>query len=102
MERRYYIGSLNAEANEYGAIIRNHWRIENSLHWVLDVTFHEDYNRTRKDHGTQNLALLRRLAVSLLKNEKTLKTSNRSKRYNCTLDEDYLLRVLTGAVSPGE
>jgi predicted transposase YbfD/YdcC len=99
VEVRYYIGSLKADAKEYAAIIRDHWRIENSLHWVLDVTFREDYNRTRKDHGPQNLALLRRLAVSLLKKETTLETSVRSKRYNCSLDEDYLLNVLVGAVS---
>jgi predicted transposase YbfD/YdcC len=101
-EVRYYIGSLDAGAKEYAAIIRDHWRIENSLHWVLDVTFREDYNRTRKDHGPENLALLRRLAVSLLKNEKTRQASTRSKRYHCSLDENYLLTVLAGAVSPVE
>jgi predicted transposase YbfD/YdcC len=64
-ELRYYIGSKPGKAKEYARYIRGHGGIENRLHWVLDMVFEEDHNRTRKDHGPENLALLRRLAVSV-------------------------------------
>jgi predicted transposase YbfD/YdcC len=66
-EARYFIGSRKASAKTYGGALRNHWRIENTLHWQLDVSFGEDKNRVSKRHGAENLALLRRLALSLLK-----------------------------------
>jgi len=67
MEIRYFIGSRAATAKEYGQALRNHWSIENNLHWQLDATFQEDKNRVSKRHGAENLALMRRLALSLLK-----------------------------------
>lgn len=79
-----------------GQAVRSHWGIENSLHWVLDVTFAEAQSRIRKDHAPQNFALLRHLAVNLLRQEKTVNSSIAQKRYRAALDNDYLVRVLAG------
>ena len=93
-ETRYFIGSKIAGARTYGKALRNHWGIENGLHWVLDVSFRDDDSRLRKDHGPENFALLRRLAASLLKNETTAKSGVGSKRKEAGWDNDYLLQVL--------
>jgi predicted transposase YbfD/YdcC len=66
--RRYYLASIAMEAQTFAAVVRAHWRIENSLHWVLDVTFDEDRARNRCDHGPENLAVLRKLALNILRN----------------------------------
>jgi predicted transposase YbfD/YdcC len=92
---RYYITSLRASATELAGYIRNHWGIENGLHWVLDVSFREDDSRTRVGHAAANLGLLRRVAVSLLKKADT-KNSIRTRRLKAAWDDDYLLRVLQG------
>jgi predicted transposase YbfD/YdcC len=73
--------------------IRCHWGIENSLHWVLDVTFQEDQSRIRQGHGPENIGLLRRLALNLLKREPS-KQSLRQKRYRAAMDNDFLVKVL--------
>lgn len=65
--RRYYLASAALTPERFAAAVRAHWRIENSLHWVLDTTFDEDRARTRKDHGPENLAILRKLALNLLR-----------------------------------
>ena len=93
---RYYISSLAASAEQLLAVVRSHWSIENSLHWTLDVTFREDQCRVRKDHGPQNMNILRQIGHNLLKNEKTLKVGIQGKRLNAGWDEDYLLKVLLG------
>ena len=93
-ETRFFISSLPPKVKAFARAVRSHWGIENSLHWVLDVTFREDGSRLRKDHGPENLALLRRLAVSLLKREKGSKLSLAAKRKAAGWDDDYLLEVL--------
>ena len=79
------------------AMIRQHWDIENKLHWSLDVTFNEDRSRIRKDNAPENMAALRRLALNLLRQNRSKSISLRQKRLLCSLDEDYLLQVISGA-----
>jgi predicted transposase YbfD/YdcC len=90
-EVRYYISSLTSDAKVLGQAVRSHWGVENSLHWVLDVTFAEDNSRIRKDHAPQNFALLRHLEINLLRQEKTVNSSLAQKRYRAALDNSYLL-----------
>jgi predicted transposase YbfD/YdcC len=93
--RRYYISSLKAENGEWLArLIRNHWSIENSQHWTLDMAFNEDQSRVRKDHGDQNLAVMRRLALGLLRRNKQVKIGAKNKRLKAGRNPDYLLSVL--------
>ena len=92
----FYITSLAADATVVARAIRSHWGIENSLHWVLDVTFGEDHNRLRTGHAPENVGLLRRLSLNLLKREPS-KQSIAMKRYRAAMDNDFLLQVL---VSP--
>ena len=73
-----------------------HWSIENELHWVLDVAFNEDQCRIRRGHGAQNLAVLRHIALNLLKQEKTAKCGIKAKRKKAGLSEQYHLKVLFG------
>jgi predicted transposase YbfD/YdcC len=94
-EIRYYIGSKSGKAKEYARYIRGHWGIENSLHWVLDMVYDEDRNRTRKDHGPENQTFLRRLAISVVKNAKCCKGSIRSKQLQAILDDDVLEGILS-------
>ena len=84
-------------AKQFAAAVRGHWSIENNLHWQLDVTFGEDQCRIRKGHADANFSLLRRQALSLLKNERTTKVGIKNKRLAAALDEHYLLKVLFGA-----
>jgi predicted transposase YbfD/YdcC len=93
-ETHYYISSLANDAESLLQAIRSHWGIENSLHWVLDVAMGEDDSRVRKDHAPQNLGLLRRLALTLLKQETTAKVGVQAKRRKAGWDQDYLLKVL--------
>lgn len=92
-EVRYFIGSRKASARTYGKALRNHWRIENSLHWQLDVNFAEDLNRVTKRNAAENLALLRRLTLSLLKAHPS-KLSIAKKRFAAALDADFLEEIL--------
>ena len=96
IETRYFISSLESEAQELFRAVRKHWAIENSLHWVLDVAFREDHCQIRKDHGAENFAMLRHIAVNLLKREKTAKVGVKIKRNKAGWDTNYLLKVLTG------
>jgi predicted transposase YbfD/YdcC len=97
LEIRYYILSQLLEAKRFGEAVRSHWGIENHLHWQLDVTFHEDANRVRKDNAPANLSILNRTALSLLKNEKSVKHGIAIKRLRAGWDEQYLEKVIAGA-----
>jgi predicted transposase YbfD/YdcC len=92
-ETRFFIGSRKASAKVYGRALRNHWRIENGLHWLLDVTFGEDHNHVSRRHGAENLALVRRLALSLLKQHPD-KRSIACKRLQAALNVEFLEEVL--------
>ena len=94
---RFYLSSLVRSAADFAALIRQHWHFENKLHWSLDVTFNEDRCRIRKDHAPENMAALRRLALNLLRQERSKAISVRQKRLPCSLNEGYLLQVLSGA-----
>lgn len=94
-ETRYYISSLSGNAKEFGRAVRSHWGIENGLHWVLDVVFREDYSRVREGYAAENLAMLRRLALTLIKQEQTARKSVKGRRLKAAWSEDYLLQVLT-------
>ena len=74
--------------------VRSHWGIENGLHWCLDIAFREDDSRVRKGHGAQNLAILRHIALNLLKQERTAKCGIKAKRLKAGWDNAYLLKVL--------
>lgn len=93
IEVRYYIGSKAAGAKAYAEYVRGHWGIENGLHWVLDVSFDEDQSRMRTDHSAENMALLRRLALCLLKKHKK-EGSIRGKRLQSGWDNGMLEEVL--------
>ncbi len=96
VEFRYYIGSKPGTAKEYARYLRGHWGIENSLHWVLDVTSREDRSRIKKENAPESFGLPRRLALCLLKKETTSKRSIKGKRLRASWDESYLQRVLCG------
>jgi predicted transposase YbfD/YdcC len=92
-EVRFFIGSRAMSAQEYAVGLRGHWGIENNLHWQLDITFAEDNNRVQRRHGAENLALLRRLALTLLKQHPD-KQSVACKRLAAALDPHFLEEIL--------
>jgi predicted transposase YbfD/YdcC len=93
-EVRYFISSLPAKVKRLAGAVRQHWGIENGLHWVLDVAFNEDRMRQRDRQGIENLALLNRLAVSVLRQDKSIKAGVKCKRKTAGWSEDYLLHLL--------
>jgi predicted transposase YbfD/YdcC len=94
VQNRYYISSLAVEAKVILKASRQHWGIENALHWVLDVVFREDEARMRRGNTAHNFALLRHLALNLLRREKSSRRSIRGKRLKAAWDENYLLKIL--------
>ncbi|WP_448265618.1 ISAs1 family transposase [Nostoc sp. DSM 114159] len=94
VETRYFISSLEDNAEQFGNSIRSHWRVENSLHWLLDVALREDDCRIRKDNAPQNFAILRHIAVNLLTQEKRVKRGIKNKQFLAVMDNNYLLRIL--------
>jgi predicted transposase YbfD/YdcC len=96
-ETRFYISSLGLGVKVFAEAVRGHWSVENNLHWVLDVAFREDESRVRKDHGPENLGLVRRIALSLLKKaEGRKKCGIAAKRKQAGWDDDFLVEVLLG------
>jgi predicted transposase YbfD/YdcC len=95
VEPRFYLTSRKPDAPQFAHAVRHHWGIENGLHWSLDVTFREDQSRLRKGHGAENFAVLRHIALNLLRQEPSAKSLPR-KRLACALDPEYLLKVLLG------
>jgi len=100
LERRYYLSSLKLDVETFARAVRGHWGVENKLHWVMDVCFREDQSRARQGHAAENLATLRRLALNLLKQEKTKKRGIKAKMLNASWHHPYLLRLL--GVQPKE
>ena len=95
MESRYFISSLPGDAKQLLWAVREHWGIENSLHWVLDIAFREDESRVRKGHGPENLATMRHMALNLIRQETSSKGGVKARRLRAGWDEDYLLKVLS-------
>ncbi len=96
VEARYFITSLGLEAKPIAEAVRSHWGIENSLHWVLDIAFREDESRVRFEAAAENMAVLRHIALNLLKKEKSSRMGVRAKRNKAAWDTDYLKKVLFG------
>lgn len=84
-QRRYFISSLHVGAAQMMKFIRQHWEIENKLHWSLDVTFREDESRVRVGHAPENLALIRKMAFNLLRKNKSKKCGAKTKRMLCAM-----------------
>lgn len=95
-EAHYFIGSRHLTARQYAEVLRNHWSIENHLHWQLDISFAEDRSRIQERNAAQNFAMMRKLALSLLKRHPE-KLSIRRKRKKAALDPAFLAATLTGA-----
>lgn len=93
-ERRYFLSSLPLDAETFARAVRGHWAVENKLHWTLDVWFREDQSRARSGYAAENLAALRRLALNLLKREKSKKRGIKGKQLNASWNHAYLLRLL--------
>lgn len=93
-ETRYYIASLTGDIKRFAEAVRGHWSIENSLHWCLDIAFREDESRVRMGHASENLAILRRFALSLIKQDRTRKSGVKASRKRAGWDNDYLMHLL--------
>ncbi|MFZ0258293.1 MAG: ISAs1 family transposase, partial [Gammaproteobacteria bacterium] len=98
-ECRYFLCSF-PDPERFAATVRGHWGIENQQHWVLDVQFGEDRCRTRQDHSAQNLALIRRMALNVLRHNGPARDSIRRRKLRAALNDDYRLRLLFGHPSP--
>lgn len=112
-EVQFYITSLPSDANKIGSAIRQHWGIENSVHWTLDVTFHEDDCRIRSLHSPQNFALLRRIAKEVLRGklppqtlrlnalgrEPSFRRSIRQKSRRAAMNDQYMVSVLAASLA---
>lgn len=96
IERRYYLVSLDGGVEQFAHSVRSHWGIENQLHWVLDVAFNEDACRVRKDHAPENLAVVRHVALNLLRQDTQTNGGIKAKRLKAGWDNDYLAALLSG------
>jgi len=93
-EVRYFISSLNGSAKQTLGAVRQHWGVENGLHWKLDIAFREDECRVRQENAAENFVVLRHVALNLLNQEKTAKVGTHAKRLKAGWDERYLLKIL--------
>jgi len=93
-QKRYYITSMDADAEKIATAVRSHWAVENSLHWVLDVAFHEDGSRKRAGNAAENFSIVCRIALNLLKNDTTKSRGIKGKRLDAGWDNNYLLKIL--------
>lgn len=93
-----YPCSTDGSAHTLGQAVRGHWGVENSVHWVLDVVWREDDSRMLVGKGPENLAVLRRIALNLVRQDQTSKKSLKMRRFRASLDLDYLLQLLAGAL----
>jgi len=93
-ETSYYISSLSGDVQKIARAIRGHWQIENSLHWVLDMTFDEDRCRVRKDHAPANMAVLRHIVLNMIRQEKSFKGGVQTKRLKAGWENNYMLKIL--------
>lgn len=96
IETRYFLTSLPAQGVRFAQAVRQHWGIANSLHWVLDVSCDEDACRIRKDQGAQTFAVLRHIALNLLRRERHHTRGIKARRKRAGWDRDYLATVLMG------
>jgi hypothetical protein len=107
VERRHYLASVpcteragrSSSGERFAGLVRNHWSIENGQHWTLDMAFNEDQSRVRKNHGQENMAIMRRLALGLLRRDKSVKVGAKNKRLKAARNPDYLsnrMRVIPG------
>ena len=94
IEPRYYWLTLNGGVGRFAQAVRSHGGIENQFHWVLDVAFNEDASRIRQDHAPENLALLRHIALNLLRQDTSTKAGIKAKRLKAGWDNDFLLAIL--------
>ena len=95
-EIRHYLSSARLPPERLAAAIRDHWRVENGLHWVLDVTFREDASRVRERNAARNLALLRRIALNLARADTALKASLKGKRKYAGWDDAFMATLMAG------
>jgi predicted transposase YbfD/YdcC len=93
-ETRYYISSLASHAAQHGEVIRQHWAVQNKLHWHLDVTFNEDKCKIRAKNGPENFSLLKRIALNVIKADKTEQSGVEAKRLMAGWKPSYRLRLL--------
>lgn len=98
-ETRYYISSREANVRSFATRVRSHWQIENCLHWRLDVIMNEDHAHIRVNHGPENMAVLRHIAVNLLTHERSVKAGTQAKRLRAACSNTYLEKVIKMAVS---
>lgn len=96
LEDRYFISSSKLSAKQLLKAVRGHWGIENGLHWVLDIAFREDESRVRKDYAPENLAILRHIALNLLKQDTSKKVGIKNKRLAAAWNNDYLIHLFCG------
>lgn len=95
LEQRYYLVSLEGDVQRFAQSVRSHWGIENQVHWVLDVAFNEDSSRIRKDHAPENLAVIRHVALNLLRQDTSTKAGIKAKRLKAGWDNHYLSHILS-------